>query len=89
LKNTSSICTNEKVAEKLLNEEKTLKEFLNKQEEEMRKVAQKTGTGHQSAGLSDAEFYERAEGYYGITDEDKQGRKTQGNPGAIDITKFL
>ena len=67
----TEICTNDKVAEKLLNTEKSLEEFLNIQESEMKEQARKKGTGHQCAGLSDAEFYRRAENYFEITEEDK------------------
>jgi len=85
----TSICTNEKVAEKLLNENRTLKEFLEKQESDMKKIAQKSGTGHQSAGMSDTDFYARAEEYYGITEEDKQTKRTAVKSNVIDMSDFL
>ena len=67
----TNICTTEAVANKLLDESKSLKEFCKNQEDEMREQAKKKGSGLQCAGLSDAEFYSRAEAYYCITEEDK------------------
>ena len=85
----TSICTNERVASKLLNEGKTLKEFSVKQEAEMKAIAQKRGSGAQSAGLSDKEFYAKAEEYFGITDEDKNSKVIAKPSSVIDISQFL
>lgn len=85
----TSICTNDRIAEKLLNPQKSLKGFVDKTVAEMRKVAQQGGSGAQSAGLPDVEFHRRAEEYYGITDEDKAGRKKIIKSDVIDITQFL
>lgn len=85
----TSICTNDRVAEKLLNPQKSLKEFVDKTIDEMRKVAQRGGSGAQIAGAPDEEFYRRAETYYGITEEDKAAKKKAIKADVIDITQFL
>lgn len=85
----TNICSNDRIAEKLLDPNKSLKGFVDKTISEMRKVAQQGGSGAQSAGASDEEFYQRAEAYYGITEEDKSSRQKAAKPDVIDITKFL
>lgn len=85
----TSICTNEKVAGKILNPDKTLKEFMKSLWDEAlkRKVGMK-------AVITSDEIIPMLEQYYEITEEDKAGfssRKTA--PGkatpAIDISQFL
>jgi len=79
----TSICTNDKVAEKLLQEGKTLKEVSTK----LWSMASKRKQGS-GAHIPDAECFHIAEEYYGITEEDKAGRgKTDDN--VVDIFDFL
>lgn len=65
-------CTSDTVAEKILNPQKSLKEFTDTITEEMRAEAQKGGTGARSAGASDEYFYRRAREYYEIGKEKKK-----------------
>ncbi len=81
----TSICTKDKVADKLLAEDKKLKDFCKKCESEARKRARKQGNGFQINGLPDQEYKDMVEAYYGITSEDKA--KSAGN--IIDITDLL
>lgn len=62
----TNICTTEQVANKLLDEEKTL-EKLNK---DIWNLASKRKKGN-GAHIPDAEIFEISEKYYGITEEDK------------------
>ena len=81
----NKICTTEKVAKKILNPDKTLKEFCDKCVKEAREIARKKGNGMQYAGFPDAEYYERVERYYNISPEDKGKVSTN----IIDITSLL
>jgi len=83
----TKICDNNGVAQLLLNPQKSLKEFCKQQEEDMRKKAEKLGTGAQCAGLSDMEFLQRAEEYYGIKIDSDGNVHTKLN--LIDISSFL
>ena len=86
----TGICTNDKVAEKLLNPEKSLDKFVGKVTSDMRDIAQKNRTGNSGiAGAPDEEFYHMADEYYGITEEDKSGIRKAAAVEAIDITKFF
>lgn len=86
----TGICTNDKVAEKLLNPEKSLDKFVSKVILDMREIAQKNKTGNSgTAGAPDEEFYRMAEEYYGITQEDKSGIRKAPAEDVIDITKFF
>ena len=81
----TNICTTEAVAQKLMNEGKTLKACSKVIWAEAEKRKNKRG-----AHIPDAECYEMAEKYFGIAEEDKQEKKrvaTQTD--VIDITKFL
>lgn len=62
----TNICITEAVANKLLNEEKTLNKLNKNIWDEARK--RKNGNG---AHIPDAEIFEMAESYYCITEEDK------------------
>lgn len=81
----TSICVNEAVAEKLLNPDKSLKAFVEETTEEYRDEARKRGTGLQAAGAPDKVFHEKVEAYYGITEADKAGEKTN----AINVLDLL
>lgn len=81
----TSICTTDKVADKLLAEEKHLKDFCSKCESEAKERARKQGSGFQINGLPDQEYKAMVEAYYGITAEDKT--RTAGN--VIDIMDLL
>ncbi len=85
----TSICTNDRVAEKILDSQKSLKGFVDKTINEMRSIAQRGGSGAQSAGAPDEEFCRRAEEYYGITEEDKAVKRKTVKSDVIDITAFL
>lgn len=79
----TDICTNDKVAEKLLQEGKTLKEVSAK----LWNMASKRKKGS-GAHISDTECFHVAEEYYGITEEDKAGgNKTDDK--VVDIFDFL
>lgn len=80
----TEICTTEAVAEKLLNEEKTLAGCSKILWAEAGR--KKVGSG---AFISDAECLEIAEKYYGITEEDKAGRPGSQGDNVIDIFQFL
>lgn len=81
----TSICTTDKVAGKLLAEDKKLKDFCKKCESEARERARKQGGGFQINGLPDQEYKDMVESFYGITADDKS--KTAGN--VIDIMDLL
>ncbi len=81
----TSICTTDKVADKLLAEDKQLEDFCSKCESEARERARKQGGGFQINGLPDQEYKDMVETYYGITAEDKN--RTAGN--VIDIMDLL
>lgn len=81
----TSICETDKVAGKLLAEDKRLAEFCQKCESEARERARKQGGGFQINGLPDQEYKDMVEAYYGITDADKP--RTAGN--VIDIMDLL
>lgn len=78
------ICTTEAVAEKLLDDKKSLKELNEKIWEE----AQKRRKGK---GLywPDDEICELAEEYYGITEQDKASTGVASKKDIIDITDLL
>jgi hypothetical protein len=80
----TGICTTDAVAEKLLQEEKTLKGASKIIWDEAR--TRKVGNG---AHISDAECCEMAEAYFGITEEDKAGCRKAAKQDVIDITQFL
>ena len=80
----TSICT-DKVADKLLAEDKRLKAFCRKCESEAMDRARKQGNGFQINGLPDQEYMDMVEAYYGITADDKT--RTAGN--VIDIMDLL
>ena len=79
----TEICTNTRVATKLLNEQKTIKEI----NQILWKEAQKRKKGN-GACIRDAEIYELSEKYFEITEEDKQQRKPLGGK-TIDISGLL
>lgn len=62
----TGICTTERVAEKLLDPGKSLKEFVEKVTSEYEEKAKKQGHGCQAVGAPDGYFFKRAEEYYGI-----------------------
>lgn len=66
----TEICKNEEVAEKLLAEDKSLKEICKKIEDAARKVM----VGNQ-AQIPDAEVLQMARDYYEITDEDLNAKR--------------
>lgn len=85
----TSICTNEKVAGKILNPDKTLKEFMKSlwDEASKRKVGMK-------AVITSDEIIPMLEQYYEITEEDKAGYPSRkAAPGkvnpVVDISQFL
>lgn len=80
----TEICTTEAVAEKLLREDKTLRGASKVVWAEASK--RKQGNG---AHIPDSECCEMAEEYFGITEEDKAGRRKVAKPDVIDITQFL
>lgn len=80
----TNICTTEAVAQKLMNEGKTLKACSKVIWAEAEK--RKKGRG---AHIPDTECYEMAEKYFGITEEDKAGQKKAAVADVIDITQFL
>lgn len=67
----TSICTTMRVAEKLLEPEKSLKEFVEKTTKEYEDKARKQGSGAQAVGDADQIFFQKVEAYYDITEEDK------------------
>ena len=80
----TEICTTEAVAEKLLDESKTLKEFLDLLLEEAKK--RKKGN---VAYIAPDEVWQLAEEYYGITEEDKSSIGATFAEDIIDITSLL
>lgn len=81
----TSICTTDKIADKLLAKDKHLKAFCGKCESEAKERARKQGNGFQINGLPDQEYKDMVEAYYGITADDKT--RTAGN--VIDIMDLL
>ncbi|MCC2864894.1 PcfK-like family protein [Anaerovorax odorimutans] len=77
----TGICTTTAVAERLLAEDKSLKNLNDKVWSEARK--RKKGDG---AYIPESEIFAMAEEYYGITEEDKN---TPGNAGVIDILDLI
>lgn len=67
----TSICVTTRVAEKLLDPKKNLKEFVELITKEYEEKARKQGTGGQAVGDADQVFFEAVEAYYNITEEDK------------------
>lgn len=85
----TSICTNEKVAGKILNPSKTLKGFVKSLWDE----ASKRQVGMKATMTSD-EIIPMLEQYYEITEEDKAGSSSRkAAPGkvnpVVDISQFL
>lgn len=82
----TEICKTEAVAEKLLNESKSLKEFL----DQLLKEAKKRAKGG-VAFIAPDEVWQMVEEYYGITEEDKQVASYDHKPAEdiIDITALL
>ena len=81
----TEICTNERIAEKLLNEEKTLKEI----NDQMWAKAEKRRKGN-FAGIDSRELYDMLESYYEITEADKQhNRQKSKSNTVIDISGLL
>ena len=84
----TGICINDKVAGKLLQENKNLAELKNQLWREAGN--RKRGNG---AYIPNSEIYEMAEAYFGITEDDKNGSQRKTAPGkatpVIDISKFL
>lgn len=84
----TEICTNDKVAEKLLAPDKSLKEHAGEIIAEKRKEADKNRKGNTGgAGISDEEAFRRVEEYYEIQPEDK--KKAAPIPGVINLSDFL
>lgn len=79
----TNICTNDVVAGKLLAEGKTLKGAY----ASMEAIAQKMAKNNRAC-LPDDEGLRIIEEYYGITEEDKGGRR-HATSGVIDITDLL
>lgn len=80
----TNICTNEKIAQKLLAEGKTVDGAFNAMKKKAEKAA-KNG----SACFRDEEGFQIVEEYYGITEEDKGARRSVGSAKIIDITDLL
>ena len=85
----TGICINNKVAGKILQENKNLAELKNQLWREAGK--RKSGNG---AYIPNSEIYEMAEAYFGITEEDKAGSSSRKAASAkvtpvIDISQFL
>lgn len=80
----TSICTTQAVAEKLLNDKKSLKE-LNQQ---LWAEANKHRMGN-GAWIPDEELLQMSEEYYGITVEDKSSMVAAPAEDIIDISDFL
>lgn len=84
----TEICMTDRVAEKLLAEDRSLKTHVNDVVAEMRKAAEKNRKGNTGGvGLSDEEAFRRVEGYYRIQPEDK--KRIAAAPGVIDLSDFL
>lgn len=85
----TEICTNDRVAEKLLAKDKSLKEHIEDVINQMREKAKKNKKGNVGcAGISDSDAYQKAEEYYGIQQKDKK-RTTALAAGVIDLSDFL
>lgn len=80
----TGICTTDAVAEKLLDESKSLKGFL----DELLKEARKRSKGN-VAYIAPEEVWEMVEKYYGITEEDKSSMVAVTAEDIIDISDFL
>lgn len=83
----TAICTNDRIADKLLNSDKTLADFCHSCESEARERARKQGSGFQINGLPDAEYQEMVEKYYGIAETDK-GLRPAAEGKVFDIMDF-
>lgn len=79
----TSICNTDEVADKILDEKKTLEGCF----EHMKSIAKKRAVKG-SAYIPPAEGFEIIEKYYGITDEDKEV-KCAGTDNLIDITALF
>ena len=79
----TNICTNDKVAECILKEDRSLKKAVDK----VREVARKRAVGG-TGWVPDAEAYHIIQDYYGITEDDLNTR-TSNPAGIVDITDFL
>lgn len=80
----TGICITEAVAEKLLDESKTLKGFMDQLLEEAKK--RKKGN---VAYIAPDEVWQMVEDYYGITEEDKSSMGGMSTDDIIDITNLL
>lgn len=80
----TSICVNERIAEKLLNPDKTLKAF----KEQLWQEASKRQKQGKTIMTSD-EIIPMLESYFGITEEDKEGKQSSQSDTVIDIFQFL
>ena len=76
----TEICTNEKVAEKLLNKEKTLKKICN----DVIAEAGKHKSGNVGM-ISDADVLQMARDYYGITSEDMSAGPAEAEADRVDV----
>lgn len=86
----TGICTNDRVAEKLLTEGKTIRAVRDQLYAKAKPIAEKNRAGNTGgAHISDAECLQAAEDYYGITEEDKKGGRRSSSAGIIDITDLL
>ena len=86
----TGICTNDRVAEKLMAEGKTIKAVRDQLYAKARPIAEKNRIGNAGgAHISDAECFQAAEEYFGITEEDKKGGRRSPSAGIIDITDLL
>lgn len=80
----TSICVNEKVAERLLDQSKTLKEFMKQLWQEASKRQKQS-----RAVITSEEIIPMLESYFGITEEDKEGITSSQSDTVIDIFQFL
>ena len=80
----TSICTTEAVAAKLLAEGKTLAGAFGEVEKEARRRQK-----NQKACIISTEAFQIVEDYYGITDDDKDGKVRMTRGAVIDITDLL
>lgn len=85
----TNICTTEAVANKLLDPNKSLAEFVDKIVEAAREEARKGGSGWQMGGDTDEIQRIEAEDYYGITEADKASVVATPAEDIIDISDFL
>jgi len=80
----TSICTTEAVAAKLLADGKTLAGAFGEVEKEARRRQK-----YQKACIVSTEAFQIIEDYYGITDDDKDGKVRMTRGAVIDITDLL